>query len=162
MLEVKGNPSPEPVPETGLSIAEAARRTGVSTHTLRYYERAGLVVTPVDRTPGGRRRYHRLDLEWIKICTRLRATGMPIRGIRRYAELVAAGRGNEDERLHLLESHRDRVLQEIAALQKNLELIDHKIDVYQGRLAAGDADRLWAPNSRGAGVGGHLEQSRAE
>jgi DNA-binding transcriptional MerR regulator len=136
----------QPIPETGLSIAEAARRTGVSAHTLRYYERAGLVVTPVDRTHGGRRRYRELDLEWINICTRLRATGMPIKGIRRYAELVAASRGNEDERLDLLESHRDQVLAKIAELQENLKLIDHKIDVYRGRLAAGDADQLWAPN----------------
>ncbi|MQY09606.1 MerR family transcriptional regulator [Actinomadura macrotermitis] len=142
MLEVKRE-----LPEAGVSIAEAARLTGVSAHTLRYYERAGLVVTPVGRTGGGRRRYHRLDLKWITICTKLRATGMPIRGIRRYAELVAAGQGNEDERLELLESHRDRVLAEIAALQKNLELIDHKIGVYRGRLAAGDADRLWAPGT---------------
>ena len=79
MLEV----NPDPVPEAGVSIAEAARRTGVSAHTLRYYERAGLVVTTVDRTSGGRRRYRQLDLDWINVCTRLRATGMPIRTIRR-------------------------------------------------------------------------------
>ena len=130
----------------GLSIAEAARLTGVSTHTLRYYERAGLVVTPVDRTQGGWRRYHRLDIEWIVVCTRLRATGMPIKDIRRYAELVSAGHGNEQDRLALLESHRAAVIAKLAELQDNLELIDHKIGVYRGRLDAGDADRLWAPN----------------
>jgi DNA-binding transcriptional MerR regulator len=138
------------VPEAGLSIAEAARRTGVTAHTLRYYERAGLVVTPVDRTTGGRRRYHRLDLQWITVCTRLRATGMPIRTIRRYAELVAAGPGNEQERLALLEAHRADVTARLAEIQDNLATIDHKIDVYRGRLAAGDADRLWAPDRRTA------------
>ncbi|MEV6165989.1 MerR family transcriptional regulator [Streptomyces sp. NPDC052052] len=149
MVEVNPQPEsrrPQAPSQAGLSIGEAARRTGVSVHTLRYYERVGLVVTPVDRTHGGRRRYHPLDLEWITICTRLRATGMPIRGIRHYAELVAAGRGNEEERLDLLESHRADVLAGIAELQENLKLIDHKIDVYRGRLAAGDADQLWAPN----------------
>lgn len=140
MLEVK-----ETVPATGLSIAEAAHRTGLSVHTLRYYERAGLVVTTVDRTSGGRRRYHQVDLDWIKMCTKLRATGMPIRGIRRYAELVAAGRGNEKERLALMEAHRADVIAKMAELQENLDLIDHKIDVYRGRLVAGDADQLWAP-----------------
>jgi DNA-binding transcriptional MerR regulator len=135
------------VPERGVSIAEAARRTGVSAHTLRYYERAGLVVTTVDRNPAGRRRYRQLDLEWIKICTKLRATGMPIRAIRRYAELVSAGRGNEEERLALLEAHRADVLAKIAELTENLRLIDHKLDVYRGRLAAGEADRLWAPTA---------------
>lgn len=144
MLEVK--PQPVPDPQAGLTIAEAARRTGVSVHTLRYYERAGLVVTTVDRTAGGRRRYHKLDLEWITVCTRLRATGMPIRTIRRYAQLVSAGRGNEEERLALMEAHRAEVTAKLAEIQENLELIDHKIDVYRGRLAAGDADQLWAPN----------------
>src|SRR5919197_6032259 len=145
MLEVKRQPDPGPVPSGGVSIAEAALRTGVSVHTLRYYERAGLVVTTVDRTAGGWRRYHQLDLDWIVVCTRLRATGMPIKTIRRYAELVSAGRGNEKERLALMEAHRADVLAKLAELRENLELIDHKIDVYRGRLAAGDADRLWAP-----------------
>lgn len=146
VLEVNARPGPEP--ETGLSIAEAARRTGVSVHTLRYYERAGLVVTAVDRTAGGRRRYRRLDLDWITVCTRLRATGMPIRTIRRYALLVAAGHGNERERLALMEEHRADVLARLDALRDNLALIDHKIDVYRGRLAAGDAEGLWAPGAR--------------
>ncbi len=75
------------------------------------------------------------------------ATGMPIRTIRRYAELVSAGRGNEEERLALLESHRAEVVARIAELTENLRLIDHKVDVYRGRLAAGDADRLWAPSA---------------
>jgi DNA-binding transcriptional MerR regulator len=129
-----------------MTIAEAARRTGVSVHTLRYYERAGLVVTTVDRTAGGRRRYHKLDLDWIVVCTRLRATGMPIKTIRRYAQLVSAGPGNEQERLALLEAHRADVTARLAEIQENLKIIDRKIDVYRGRLAAGDADQLWAPN----------------
>ena len=151
MLEVKPPPVSGPAgsgAQTGLSIAEAARRTGVSVHTLRYYERAGLVVTAVDRTAGGRRRYHQLDLDWIVICTRLRATGMPIKTIRRYAQLVSAGPGNEQERLALLEAHRADVTAKLAEIRENLELIDHKIGVYRGRLAAGDADQLWAPSRR--------------
>ncbi len=143
MLEVK--PRSHSVPPGGVTIAEAARRTGVSAHTLRYYERVGLVVTPVDRTSGGRRRYQELDLKWILICTKLRATGMPIRGIRRYAELVVAGPGNEQERLALLAAHRAEVLAKMAEVQENLKAIDHKIEVYQGSIAAGEADRLWAP-----------------
>jgi len=151
VLEVKPPPVSGPAgsgSQAGLSIAEAARRTGVSVHTLRYYERAGLVVTAVDRTAGGRRRYHQLDLDWIVICTRLRATGMPIKTIRRYAQLVSAGPGNEQERLALLEAHRADVTAKLAEIQENLELIDHKIGVYRGRLAAGDADQLWAPSRR--------------
>jgi DNA-binding transcriptional MerR regulator len=148
VLEVKSQSAPWPAhsdPRVGMTIAEAARRTGVSVHTLRYYERAGLVVTAVDRTAGGRRRYHKLDLDWIVVCTRLRATGMPIKTIRRYAQLVSAGPGNEQERLALLEAHRADVTARLAEIQENLKIIDRKIDVYRGRLAAGDADQLWAP-----------------
>jgi DNA-binding transcriptional MerR regulator len=141
VLEVK----PQPDSQMGLSIAEAARRTGVSAHTLRYYERAGLVVTAVDRTNGGRRRYQQQDLNWITVCSRLRATGMPIKTIRRYAQLVAAGPGNEQERLALLEAHRVEVTVKLAEIEDNLKLIEHKINVYRDRLAAGDADQLWAP-----------------
>jgi DNA-binding transcriptional MerR regulator len=145
VLEVKPR-SARPTPPAGLSIAEAARRTGVSVHTLRYYERAGLVVTPIDRTQSGRRRYHTEDLKWISICTKLRSTGMPIKAIRRYAQLVSAGPGNEQERLALLEAHRADVTARLAEVQEHLKLIDHKIDVYRGRVAAGDADQLWAPS----------------
>lgn len=154
MLEVKPQPEPGPArsdPQAGLSIAEAARRTGISVHTLRYYERAGLVVTPVERTRSGRRRYQQQDLNWITVCTRLRATGMPIKAIRRYAQLVSAGPGNEQERLALLEAHRADVTAKLAELGENLKLIDHKVDVYRGRLTAGDADQLWAP-TRPAGA----------
>lgn len=143
MLEV--NSQADSPPQDGLTIAEAARRTGVSVHTLRYYERAGMVAT-VDRTTGGRRRYQQADLEWIVVCTKLRATGMPIKGIQRYAQLVSAGHGNEEERLALMEAHRADVIAKIAQLERNLTLIDHKIDVYRGRLVAGDADQLWAPD----------------
>jgi DNA-binding transcriptional MerR regulator len=157
VLEVKPQPPPVPRPkptrpadEVGVTIAEAAQRTGVSVYTLRYYERAGLVITDVNRTQGGRRRYHEVDLNWILVCTKLRAAGMPIRTIRRYAELVAEGHGNEEERLALMEAHRADVTAKIVELQENLKLIDHKIDVYRGRLAAGDADQLWAPATRAA------------
>jgi DNA-binding transcriptional MerR regulator len=142
VLEVKRQPRPQPDRsdgESGISIAEAARRTGVSVHTLRYYERAGLVVTAVGRTASGRRRYRQLDLDWITLCTKLRATGMPIKTIRRYAQLVSAGYGNERERLALMEAHRVDVTAKLAELTENLKLIDKKIKVYRGRLEAGGA-----------------------
>ncbi|GAA5010464.1 hypothetical protein [Actinopolymorpha pittospori] len=67
------------------------------------------------------------------------------KNIGRYAQLVATGYGNEQERLALLEEHRAGVAAKLAEVQENLKLIDHKIDVYRGRLDAGDADQLWAP-----------------
>ena len=122
---------------TELTIAEAAAEAGVSVHTLRYYERAGL-LTPIERNGSGHRRFSPEDLEWIVVCTRLRATGMPIRRIRQYADLVRAGDGNEAERLALLEAHREEVRERLREVRRHLELIDYKIDLYPERLAATD------------------------
>ncbi len=118
---------------TGMTIAEAAREAGVSVHTLRYYERAGL-LTPIERNGSGHRRFTPEDVEWVVVCTRLRATGMPIRRIREYAELVGAGEGNETARLALLEAHRKDVLRQMDETKRHLELIDYKIRLYRERL----------------------------
>jgi DNA-binding transcriptional MerR regulator len=119
--------------ERELTVAEAAREAGVSAHTLRYYDRAGLLA-PIERNGSGHRRFTAQDVEWVVTITRLRATGMPIRRVRDYAELVWAGEGNERERLALLESHREQVLEQLAEIERNLELIDFKIGLYRGRL----------------------------
>ncbi len=120
-----------------LTIAEAAAQAGVSAHTLRYYERAG-VLAPIERSGSGHRRFTSEEVEWIVVCTRLRATGMPIRRIRAYAELVRDGDGNEAERLALLEAHREDVRERLAGVNRNLELIDHKIGLYRARVGRGD------------------------
>jgi DNA-binding transcriptional MerR regulator len=119
-----------------LTIAQAAERTGLSVHTLRYYERAGLMLGPVDRTTATHRRYTERDLSWVVMLTRLRATGMPIRRVREYAELVRAGDGNEDERLALLEAHRDAVRAQLVAMRRSLDAVEKKIALYRERVAA--------------------------
>jgi DNA-binding transcriptional MerR regulator len=119
--------------EAGLSIADAARASGVSAYTLRYYERAGL-IDGVDRADSGHRRYSDRDLAWIHTLQCLRATGMPIRTIRRYAELVRAGDGNEPERLALLREHRNAVRDQLAEVRRHLAFIDRKISIYEDAL----------------------------
>jgi DNA-binding transcriptional MerR regulator len=126
--------------DTGLTIADAAAQAGVSAHTLRYYERAGLLA-PVGRDAAGHRRFTGQDVEWIVVCTRLRATGMPIRRIRAYAQLVREGDGNEAQRLALLEAQRDEVVERLADVTRNLELIEHKIGVYRRKLEQDDGCR---------------------
>jgi DNA-binding transcriptional MerR regulator len=74
----------------------------------------------------------------VVLITKLRSTGMPIRRVRPYAELVWAGDGNEAERLELLEAHREDVLRRLDEVQRNLELVDWKIDLYRERLAVGE------------------------
>jgi len=119
---------------TALSIAQAAAETGLTTHTLRYYERDGLMLAPVDRATSGHRRYSERDLVWIEMITRLRSTGMPIRDVRRYAALVRDGAGNEAERLALLKAHRERVEAQLVEVTAHLRAIDHKIGIYEGQV----------------------------
>jgi DNA-binding transcriptional MerR regulator len=119
---------------TGLSIAEAAEQTGLTAHTLRYYERDGLMLREIGRSPTGHRRYTARDLHWIDLISRLRATGMPIRDVRRYAALVREGDGTEPERLAMLRGHRQQVLAQLAEVQDHLGAIDRKIGIYVDKL----------------------------
>jgi len=119
--------------EQALSIAAAAEVSGLSVHTLRYYERTGL-LEPVSRNGSGHRRYRAADLERIAFLTKLRATGMPIREVRRYAELLKAGEATNEERLALLEAPRHNVLAGLETTARNLELIEWKIRFYEERL----------------------------
>jgi DNA-binding transcriptional MerR regulator len=121
-------------PNETLSVAEAAEASGLSAHTLRYYERAGL-IEPIGRNGSGHRRYEAADLDRINFLTKLRGTGMPIRDVRRYAALMRAGDSTDSQRLALLEAHREVVLARLEATARNLELIDWKINFYKERLA---------------------------
>jgi DNA-binding transcriptional MerR regulator len=120
------------IAELALSVGEAAERVGLSTYTLRWYEQEGL-VEPVGRDSAGRRRYTQQDLDWLMLLTRLRRTGMPVRDMRRYAELARLGDRTLGARRRLFEEHRDRVLARIADLEEDLKVLNYKIDVY-GRM----------------------------
>jgi DNA-binding transcriptional MerR regulator len=131
--------------EQFLSIGQVAESTGLSPDTLRFYEREGLLPAPVERDANRRRRYREDDIEWLRICTNLRASGMPLAAIRRYAELVRQGPGNEKDRLTILREHQQRVGEQIAALTRCLEMISWKVGVYEASLADGTAAQLWSP-----------------
>jgi DNA-binding transcriptional MerR regulator len=113
-----------------LTVSEVAERIGLSTHTLRWYERIGL-LDQVGRDASGHRRYTATDVEWLLLLIRLRATGMPVKEMQRYAELVRAGQHTEEERRRLLETHRERVATHIEELRRHLAVIDHKVDSYR-------------------------------
>ena len=103
-----------------LTIGQVAERTGLSVHALRFYEREGLLAEPVQRGRNGHRRYSQDDVEWLTLCTRFRTAGMPLSTIRRYADLVRQGPGNEADRLALLRRHQDEVASQIRALTDRL------------------------------------------
>jgi DNA-binding transcriptional MerR regulator len=115
--------------ETELSIQQAAARTGLSVHTLRYYERIGL-ISPVGRASNGHRRYSEEDVGWIIFLMRLRSTGMPISTMKQYADLQRQGDPTHAERLALLKEHGRAVKQRIQELTDYLVVIEHKIDYY--------------------------------
>jgi DNA-binding transcriptional MerR regulator len=123
------------ISEAGCTIARAAELTGLTADTLRYYERDGLLLTSVERSATGHRRYREADLRWIELINCLRGTGMPIRDVRRYAALVRAGDGTEGERLELLRAHRQQVLDQLAEVTAHLGAIDKKIDKYLDMLS---------------------------
>jgi DNA-binding transcriptional MerR regulator len=121
------------VQEQTFTIAEVADKTGVSAHTLRYYERIGLL--DVGRQASGHRRFTEQDVGRVVFIGRLRATAMPIREIQRYFVLVARGPATEDERLALLQTHRTTVRARLRELEAALDAIEHKIAYYGGSCA---------------------------
>ncbi|MBU2889097.1 MerR family transcriptional regulator [Celeribacter halophilus] len=112
-----------------MKISELAKRTGLSAHTIRYYERIGLLPF-ADRDTGGQRDYDETVLVWIGFLKRLKTTGMPIRKMLQYAELRAQGDQTGPERRALLEQHRERVRAHLAELEDSLLVLDTKIDSY--------------------------------
>jgi DNA-binding transcriptional MerR regulator len=130
--------------EQELSIGEVARQTDLSVHALRFYEREGLMLSQhVARGAGGHRRYKPDDVYWLRICIKLRASAMPLAKIRRFAELVREGPGNERERLELLREQQRRIADQLAELEECHRVISRKVGVYEQHLADGTARDLW-------------------
>ena len=117
----------------GYSIGDFSKLTGLGIHTLRYYEHEGL-ITP-ERNATGRRCYSDKDLTWIEFIKRLKDTGMPIKEIRHYAELRAAGDPTLSERMEMLVQHRQALNEQIAQLQEHKAKLDEKIEFYRKEIA---------------------------
>ena len=118
------------------TIQRAAAETGLSTDTLRYYERIGILPS-IGRSESGHRRFTDDDMGWIKLVQCLRATGMPLEDLHRYAELVQEGEHTAAERLELLEAHKARILSEMGDLTMALGLVENKIAGYATLVAKG-------------------------
>ncbi|MFZ3557355.1 MULTISPECIES: MerR family transcriptional regulator [unclassified Streptomyces] len=126
---------PRPEGQDHYTISEVVALTGLTAHTLRWYERIGL-MPDVDRSHTGQRRYSNRDLDWLALVGKLRLTGMPVADMVRYAELVRRGEQTFDERRELLEATRRDVLNRVAELQDTLAVLDYKIDFYAGARPA--------------------------
>ncbi|SHK06170.1 transcriptional regulator, MerR family [Pseudonocardia thermophila] len=128
MARLRAQETGAPPPDATLTIAEMAERTGVSAHTLRYYERIGLLE--VARDASGHRVYTATDFARVLFLTRMRMTGMPIRDLKRYVALAAAGEETIPERRAMLLARRDAVKAQLTELQFALDTIEAKLTGY--------------------------------
>ncbi|AYJ47235.1 MerR family transcriptional regulator [Rhodococcus sp. P1Y] len=115
---------------TPIGIAEAAELLDVTAHTLRYYERAGLIV--VDRDGQGYRQYDANAVRRLVFISRMRLSGMPMRDLQHYVELVDRGDSTVPERLEFLVKHRETIRRRIQELQLSLAATEYKIETYGG------------------------------
>ncbi|MER7754264.1 MerR family transcriptional regulator [Kitasatospora sp. NPDC097643] len=139
--EVYSRPVGDPDRTPRHTISEVAAASGLTAHTLRWYERIGL-LDPVDRAAGGQRRYSDADLHRLAFLGRLRLTGMPVADMLRYVEMARQGERTFEARRQLLVDQREEVRQRIADLQATLAVLDYKIDLYAGRIAAADGPAI--------------------
>jgi DNA-binding transcriptional MerR regulator len=109
-----------------LTIEQASKLTGLSAHTLRYYERIAL-LSPVGRATNGHRRYSQQDLERIRFLTYLRLTGMPLEQLKAYTALLEQGEAGIPGRIALLQGHREQVALKVEDLRQMLGVIEYKL-----------------------------------
>jgi DNA-binding transcriptional MerR regulator len=116
-----------------MKIAEVGERYGISLDTLRYYERIGL-IPPVHRNEGGIRDYNDLDLRRVEFIKCMRSAGLSIEVLIEYVDLVQQGDDTIETRKGILKEQRELLLARMKELQKTLDVLDHKIDVYENAV----------------------------
>jgi len=116
-----------------MKIAEVSEQFGLSTDTLRYYERVGL-IPPVNRTESGIRDYNELDLRRVDFVKCMRGAGLPIEVLIEYVALVQQGDETIEDRKEILKNQREQLAARMEEMQKTLDLLDHKIEVYENAI----------------------------
>ena len=119
--------------EDTLTIQQVAEATQLSEHTLRYYERIGLIHA-ISRADNGHRRYSSNDIGWIDFLTKLRAAGMSIQQMQAYAELQRQGDNTLPERIEMLKAVRCKVEARMEELQQHLKLLNYKVEAYSEQM----------------------------
>ena len=122
------------------SIQEVSEKTGLTAHTLRYYEKEGLIES-VGRTRGGFRQYTDEDLERLGLVCCLKNTGMSVREIARFVRLTSEGEHTLAERVALLRNHRDQVIARMAEMQQHLDKVNWKLEYFSEKLKAYEANK---------------------
>ena len=113
-----------------MKIAEVSIQHGISTDTLRYYERIGL-IPPVNRSESGIRDYNELDIRWVEFVKCMRRAGLPVEVLIEYIELVQQGDQTIEARKDILVEQRATLIARMEQMQKTLDILNHKIEVYE-------------------------------
>ena len=130
--------------EMTYTTAKAAEKIGISAHTLRFYDKEGLLPN-VGRDEHGNRRFTDNDLQWLSLLQCLKNTGMSLKDIKRFAECTTIGDDTIDERLALFESQTENVKRQIAELKRYLNLLEYKLAFYQKAKALGSVEAVNLP-----------------
>lgn len=118
------------------TIAQAAERCGLTPHTMRYYDKEGLLPF-VDRSPAGIRLFKESDFEWLGTISCLKDTGMPIKKIREFIDACMRGDATIEWRLEFIRTHKADVERQMEELQRHMKTIDHKLWYYESAREAG-------------------------
>ena len=126
-----------------MKIAEVSEKYGLSVDTLRYYERVGLIPT-VNRTDSGIRDYNELDLRRVDFIKCMRSAGLPIEVLIEYVALVQKGDRTIEARKEILKEQRELLAARMKEIQKTLDILDHKIEVYEKAVLKKEKEMIQA------------------
>jgi DNA-binding transcriptional MerR regulator len=124
-----------------MKIGEVSERYGISSDTLRYYERIGL-IPPVNRNGSGIRDYNEIDVRWVEFIKCMRSAGLPIEALIEYIALVQQGGKTIEARKEILIEQREQLLARMAEMQKTLDMLDYKIKVYENAVLIREKELL--------------------
>lgn len=116
-----------------MRISEVSEQCGISSDTLRYYERIGL-IPPVNRSENGIRDYNEIDIKRVEFIKCMRSAGLPIETLIEYYRLVQQGEQSIEARKEILIGHRWQLVVKMEEIQKTMDLVDYKLDVYEKML----------------------------
>ena len=128
-----------------MKIAEVSERYGITSDTLRYYERIGLIL-PVNRNGSGIRDYNETDVKWVEFIKCMRSAGLPIETLIEYVGLVQQGDGTIAARKDILKEQRELLAARMKEMQKTLDILDHKIEAYENAVLKKEQEMIQIEN----------------
>ncbi|GAB6928240.1 MerR family transcriptional regulator [Paenibacillus sp. JCM 10914] len=123
------------------TIKEASEKLNCPAHTIRFYDKEGLLPN-IRRDDNGNRLFDKKDLDWIRLMTCFRATGMSIAGIREIVELAKQGEATIAQRRTILEAHQAEIVKKQQVLNEAFEAVSHKLEVYNNTQSGNPEDRF--------------------